>query len=185
MRIALSLFMAACMTETVVLTGIPEDPILAETDDEQERATQARQADPSPYQKPAGVFIDVHHLGMREYTTSRPELLAQMGALQQTTTLPGDNGTEYIFERGSLRVADDQIYMLHVPLPAPSRRPDALQTLGFPPYGNRYLSTHQEYRINNEWGFRRIRMYRVDQESELVDAVEVWRWIPGENALRR
>jgi len=185
MRLTLYVFIVACGTDTVVLTGIPEEHSIEHSANEQPLQIDGQTSVGNQYQKPAGIFIDAHHLGNREYSKSRPELLEQFGSLKQSTELPGDNGTEYEFERGSLRVADDQIYMIHIPLPAPSRRTLALQQLGFPPFGDRYLSTHQEYRINNEWGYRRIRLYRVEQESELVNAVEIWRWIPGENAQRR
>ena len=75
--------------------------------------------------------------------------------------------------------------MLSVPLPEPLRRTDALELLGFPPQVDDTIVLHREYRLNHEWGFRRIRMMRLGQDNELVDKVEAWRWVPGERSSRR
>ena len=75
--------------------------------------------------------------------------------------------------------------MIQVPLPEPLRRSEALQSLGFPLFADRYLTFHREYRLNHQWEFRRIRLKREAPESEFITEVEAWRWIPGEHTRNR
>ena len=44
---------------------------------------------------------------------------------------------------------------------------------------------HREFRLNYEWDHRRIRLKRVDRDSELVKEVEAWKWVPGATGSRR
>ena len=108
-----------------------------------------------------------------------------VGQLAESIELPGDNGTELRFVRGAVRVVDDRVYMVRVPLPEPVRRGAALEAVGLLSSTGKYLILHREFRLNNERGFRRIRMRRLDRDSELVTEVEAWRWIPGERGSGR
>ncbi len=177
-----------CQEPEPVLPGIPPEALLAGTSSAEERREQLTEDPPQEiapaYTRAPGVYLDVHYLGGRSFQESRQEVLEQLGALLSSRALHNE-GTEMTFERGIIRVSDEQIYMISVPLPEPLRRSEALQLLGFPPYVDRYITLHREYRLNHEWGFRRIRMKRQDRDSELVTNVEAWRWIPGEHAQHR
>lgn len=176
--------LAACNQQQVVLQGVPPEPLLQD----QPNAAESTEARPGPsevYVRPQGVHVDVEHLGGRSFREFRDVLADQLGTLQQTTQLPGGDGVEYRFERGTVRVLDDDIYMLLVPLPEPLRRTDALVLLGFPAQVDRYLTLHREYRLNNELGFRRIRLKRQSRDSELVTEVEAWVEVPGESPTVR
>jgi hypothetical protein len=186
------LLSVGCDGPEPVLQGVPPAPLLAEPAEEaaaapaaSERPPDPRSANPEYYRKADHVWVDVLYLGGREWQTVRGEASNQLGALLETADLPGDLGTELRFARGSVRVSDDRIYMIKVPLPEPMRRGSALEAIGFPTYTGDYLVLHREYRLNNERGFRRIRMKRLDRTTELVTEVEAWRWIPGEHGARR
>jgi hypothetical protein len=84
------------------------------------------------------------------------------------------------FIHGTIRVVDGRIYMIRVPLLRPMRRTEALEEAGFPPYSSGVIRSHREFRINHEWGFRRIRLRRAGPDDELVVQLEAWRWLPKE-----
>ncbi len=170
----------ACGTGEPVLVGIPSEPLL------ETPATVAEEAaEPVPYARPENVWVDVRHLCGRSYTSSRGEIGLQLGELQSSNELKPSEGRELQMTRGTLRVHDDRVYMMRIPLPEPMRRTDALIALGFPTQTPRYITIHREYRLNHAWGFRRVRLRRLDRLSELVTEVEVWRWMPGEHSGRR
>ena len=127
------------------------------------------------------MLIDVHPQGGQSYREARDVVVEQLGELQSADELAGDNGRLMRFENGAVQVVDDEIVMLRIPLPSPMRRSEALEALGFPPYVGRYITLHREYRLNHEWGFRRIRMSRESRSSELVTQVEAWFRVPGES----
>ena len=183
LRLLLALLgsLGACGGPEPVLSGIPDEAILAQ-DASSDLPTEETA---SRYARPAGVYIDVRHLGGRSFQGSRDVISEQLGPLLESQSLAGDDGRELRFERATVRVAEDLIYMLRVPLPEPLRRTDALELLGFPPQVDDTIVLHREYRLNHEWGFRRIRMMRLGQDNELVDQVEAWRWVPGERSSRR
>jgi hypothetical protein len=177
-----------CREEAPVLTGIPEEALLEGTASAAQRREQLSEDHPSQeqttYQIPDGVYLDVSHVTSRPFRESRDEIGNQLGELVSTRTLH-DGVTEMTFQRAVIRLADDQIFMIRVPLPEPLRRSESLQLLGFPLFVDRYLTFHREFRLNHEWGFRRIRLMRLEPGSELITEVEAWRWIPGEHAQRR
>jgi hypothetical protein len=146
----------------------------------------ARPPDPGRvYQKPDGVFVDVHFLCGQDFERVRDQLSAQMGGMLEAVELEGKNGRELRLERGLVRVVDDRVYMIRVSLPEALRRAEALAATGFPPAVGQYITTQGEYRLNQEWGFRRVRLKRLDTRSELVTQVEAWRWKPNEHSGRR
>lgn len=180
----LALGLGGCQREEVVLQGVPAQPLLQErrgADEQQSALAEPSAVDPAAgYALREGVYVDVQALGGRSLRAWRDVLGEQLGALRSTTELPGADGVEMSFERGTIRVADDRVYMLRVPLPEPLRRTDALERLGFPGIADRYVILHREYRLNNEFGFRRIRMKRQGADNELVTEVEAWERVPGE-----
>lgn len=180
--------LSGCRQETPVLTGIPEEALLEGTASAAERRDQLTEdlpeVDTTPYAIPEGVYVDVSRLTSRPFRDSRDEIGDQLGELVSTRTLH-DGVTEMTFERAVVRMSDDRIFMIRVPLPEPMRRSESLQLLGFPLFVDRYLSFHREFRLNHEWDFRRIRLKREAPGSEMITEIEAWRWIPGEHAQRR
>lgn len=162
-----------------MLPGIPE--VVIEPGPSQAPAPEA----PKVYERPAGVMVDVQYLCGHPLSEVRAEVLAQMGALLQSTNLPPGRGEELEMERGIIRALDDRIYMLRIPLPEPMRRADVLRLIGLPPQVGETIQTHREYRLNHERGIRRIRMMRQSRRNELVTEVEIWQFIPGEHVGRR
>ena len=187
----LALTAPACSGEEPVLQGVPEAPLLTEQGvdgaDEAtpERPVARRSANPELYERPEEIYIDVNWMGGRSYREARAVVTEQLGALQDTRDLGETKGQELQFERGRLRLAGDQIYFVYVPLPQPTRWGLALYDTGFSSPVTKVLETHRAYRFNNERGFRRIRLTRLDNASEFVTAVEAWKWIPGEHSNRR
>ena len=182
------LLLAACGSDEPVLTAVPEPGAASTTDptpgepllSEKTGTTPAPEA-PQPYRKADGVLVDVRYLGGKVYGEVRDVVADQLGALQSSQDLPGDNGRQMVFERGELRLVEDRIIRVRVPLEPALRRADALQATGFPNAVGHYITLHREYRLNHEWGFRRIRMMRENGTSELVTAVDAWLRVPGEH----
>ncbi|MCK6505107.1 hypothetical protein L6R53_17195 [Myxococcota bacterium] len=179
-RLLLTLLLIACGPEEPVLQGVPAEPMLAGQPAAADLAGGTASDPTRPYARREGVVVDVHYLGGRSYTEHRDALADQLGALREVVDLPAGAGQRLDFERGTAQVLDDRIYMLRVPLPEPMRRSQALEVLGFPPYVGRYVTLHREYRLNNAWEFRRIRLRRASAEDELVTEVEAWHHVPGE-----
>ena len=145
------------------------------------RQRQALRASPenliATYKKPEGVYVDARYFGGRNYEMVRDQLVAQLGALQDSEDLQWQ-GQEMTFELGSVRVKDGEIYMIEIPLPEELRRTDALAVLGFPPAARDYTDLTHEYRLNNAWGFRRIRFLKVAPGSEMIRTVQLWKSEP-------
>lgn len=169
----------ACLVEERVLPGVPEEALL------QAQASPG-QADETPqvYERSAAVQVDVRFLGGRPLAETRDIVAQQLGPLIETQPLPEGDGDEMRFQGGTLRVLDGRTYMLRVRFDPPLRRTDALIATGFPPQADRYVVLHREYRLNNAWGFRRIRMRRDSPDNELVTELEAWTDVPGEIAPR-
>jgi hypothetical protein len=186
---ALPCLLVACACGEPVLQGVPEQRLLAEPaaapDDDAPVDAAARSANPELYEKPDHIYVDANWIGGRSFREARGIVQQQLGSLQATEALPSSKGDELRFERGTLRVLDDRIYYVLVPLPEPSRRDLALADLGFQPVVGEWLATHRAYRLNHERGYRRLRLLRLDAEGEFVTAVEAWKWIPGEHGARR
>jgi hypothetical protein len=66
--------------------------------------------------------------------------------------------------------------MVEVPLPEPMRRSDAMAVLGLPPPTREYQAFSMEFRLLNQWGFRRIRFIRVEPGSEDIAKVQAWKF---------
>ncbi|NOY24793.1 MAG: hypothetical protein GXP62_02880 [Oligoflexia bacterium] len=173
----------ACGRPEPVLTGIPAQPLLSGDNTSSTERSDINSdgiATANSYHRRDGVDIDVHHLGGASFSQNRDLLTEQLGNLKSVRELPGEGGQELTFDRAVVMVSDDQIYMLRVPLTKPLRRSQALERLGFPPYVGRYVTLHREYRLNNTWGFRRIRMMRSSPTDEMIVEVEAWQHVPGQ-----
>jgi hypothetical protein len=127
------------------------------------------------YTKAEGVYVDAFFLGGRRYDAVRAEIEHQLGALVEER--PGEGKiVELLFERGTLRLHDGAVHMVEVPLPEPVRRTEALGLLGFPPAVQEYKSFALEFRLLNERGFRRIRLFRQERGSEDIVRVQAWKF---------
>lgn len=172
---------SACGGDEPVLSGVSANAPPLDAPGSDAAAEGEAPAEAGTYRKPDGVYIDARHLGGKRYQEVRDEVADQLGALQSSQDLPGDNGRELVFERGTLRLLDDQIILVDVELPTPLRRTEALAALGFPPATGRYLTLHREFRLNHVWGFRRLRMMRENRHSEDVVRVAAWYRVPGDD----
>lgn len=172
-------WLLACGSGTPVVQGVkpPQsvEEVTAKRKEQELRATPENLV--ASYQKAEGVYIDLRFFGGKGYNESREQIGAQFGALLSEKDL-GPQGTEMSFERGILRIKDGKIYMMEVPLPEPLRRTEALGVLGFPPATREYLDTTLEFRLNNAWGFRRIRFLKAERNGEEIAKVQAWKEDP-------
>lgn len=174
----LLLLALGCSGDEPVVSGVPQ-PTTAEAVREEREEREAR-ASPkyveASYQKPEGVLIDVRYLGGRDYQAVRGEVAEQLGGLVESVELPEGQGKELRFERATVRVVDGAIYMFDVALDPPVRRDQALVKLGFPDsIPKEYTVLPREFRATHVWGFRRLRFFRVEQGSELIERVQAWK----------
>ena len=165
--------------------GVPESPLLNPDGDPGLQLEAPESNTPQTYEKASNVLVDAHFLGGRSFRNTRGEISEQLGALVTTKTLPAGRGDELQFARGTIRVVEDRIAMIRVPLTEPMRRSQALESTGFPIMVDTWTTTHREYRLNHEWGFRFMRLKRLGPDSEFVTEVEAWKWRPREHSLRR
>lgn len=169
------LYLTIACSEEPVLQAIDTPQILEAVPSADQRLQEKKE---QPYSKRDGVYVDVLYLGGLDWDNQQLALNTQLGELQQRTELPMQQGIEYVYDRGTIYVYDGRIYRMDVPLPEHMRRSNALQLLGFPEYVDKYLITHREYILENEWNFRRIRMMRESKENELVTLVSAWKFNP-------
>ncbi len=179
--LAAALWIASACDAEPVLPGVPGERVVQERAPQPEAPSEA----PRGYERPEGVLVDVQHLTSRPLREIKTEVIAQLGALVGQAPLEPGRGEELQLERGAVRVLDERIYYIAFPLPSPVRRADVLRLIGLPPQVGETIQTHREYRLNHERGLRRILMRRQDRRNELVVAVEVWKWLPGEHVNRR
>jgi hypothetical protein len=174
----LFLLIFACRESSPVLQGIEEPEILNDiTSASQNRTVEKK---PKVYQKADGVYIDVFYLGGRSFSETRGILAEQFGDLTESMELPMNNGMKYQFEKGHIQVLEDEIYLIKVPLPEVMRRSQTFQIFGFPEQIDKYMITHKEYRVENQWEFRRFRLRRDSEKNEFVTHFEAWKWVPNE-----
>ena len=107
-----------------------------------------------------------------------------MGGFVSKHTLSPKDGERRVYERGEVRVVDDEIYMIRFTLPESMRRNKALQAAGFLEQIDEYIITHKEYKAVHQYEFVRIRMLREDKETEMVNIFEAWKWLPVDRASR-
>ncbi len=178
----IGMFLLGCNSNEAILTGVPEEPLLGDEASDRE-IRQNRKQTPKKikeYQKKDNVLVDIHHLSGKTFSAVQGQLQEQLGPLYSTHPLPRKDGERRVYEKGEIRMEDDQIYMIKFELPYPMRRAEALSKAGFPSQVDKYISTHKEYQLTNEWGFRRVRMKRQSKTSELVTYFEAWKWVPNE-----
>ena len=172
----LFLALIGCDPPEPVLSGIPEGPLLTETPEAATRSTP----EPEPYVKPTNVHVDIRYLRGQPFTSIRADLLDQLGSQLRVRKLDALRGKEIQYARGRVRVLNGIVYMMSVPLNQPMYRRVAFESTGFPAFTGSVIQLSGEYRINNQWDFRRIRMERVERDAEMVNRVEAWRWLPRE-----
>lgn len=159
-----TLGLAACAAEEPILSGL--------------RPTPDAQAPGAPYVRPDHVLVDVSYLGGRSWEEARDVVDEQLGAITERVELDPRDGVEIRLERGAVRVKDGQIYLITVNLPRPTRRAAALHSVNLPPQIDSWFSLRDELRARWEAGFERIRLGRVEPESEMIVWVEVMKWSP-------
>ena len=178
----LVLTLAGCPAEEPVVKAVVSPKTAEEVQARREAAegrTRPEHID-ATYQKVEGVYIDARYFGGRNYAAIRGEIEAQLGAVAEERDL-GDQGREVRFERGTLRVVGELITMIEVPLPENLRRTEALGVLGFPPAISwAEQQPTNEFRLQRQFGFRRIIFHRIQPGSELVDRVTAWHRSPGD-----
>ena len=174
----MALAILGCNPPEPVLSGIPETPLLSEKEAPAKRTAEA-QAQAS-YEKPGNVYVDIRYLCGQPFNAVRAELSDQLGTKQNERQLDALRGREIQYTRGRIRVADGIVYMVTIHLLEPMYRRVAFEKTGFPPFTGALIRLSNEYRINNEWDFRRIRLTRSGRDAEKVNEVQVWRWLPKE-----
>jgi hypothetical protein len=172
----ISLAWLACDPPEPVISGIPSEPLLSEAT--KKEAAPART--PKPYSKPDGVYVDVRQLCGKRLEAIREHIHEQLGTQQNIRDLDARSGREIQYTRGRIRVLNGVVYMMSIPLIEPMYRREALQKTGFPAQTSSVLSYSGEFRINNQWDFRRIRLKRTERDAETISDVDVWRWLPRE-----
>ncbi len=170
-------YLFACGTPEPVLRAVEPTPA-AEAVAERRQEAELR-ATPEVidvrYVKPEGVYVDVRYLAGRQWRSVRAEVEEQLGAVVEEREGAG-GGQEVLLERGTIRLHDERIQMVEVPLPEPMRRSDAMAVLGLPPPTREYQAFSMEFRLLNQWGFRRIRFIRVEPGSEDIAKVQAWKF---------
>lgn len=169
--IILPIIAFSCRSSEPIIQAVDEKPAIREEVIPQKKSIDTQKSN---------ILVDVFYLGGRSYTTSQGRITEQMGLFQEMIALPMGQGTKYIFEKGHIRVLDDEIYMIHVKLPNPKRRSETFQLMGFPEQIDNYIITHREYIVKHEWEFKRFRLFRDAKDNELVTAFEAWKWDPSD-----
>lgn len=75
---------------------------------------------------------------------------------------------------------EGRIYRLHKRLAHPMDLPTALGTSGFPLDIGRPINAARELRWNRAFSMRRIQLFKNEKDPRLVDAIEVYRFLPRE-----
>jgi len=166
----------ACDPPEPVISGIPSQPLLSAPEEEAPKKPKVSK----PYVKPQDTYVDVRHLCGQRLESVRDHIHDQLGRRQNTRDLGEVLGREIQYTRGRIRVLDGVVYMMSIPLIEPMYRRQALQQTGFPAQTSNVLSYSGEFRINNQWDFRRIRLRRSQRDAETISEVDVWRWLPRE-----
>ena len=175
----------SCRDQEPVLVGIPPTPILSQAQSaKQKRSTPTPTVEVQHYKKPEAVIVDVQAFGGASFTEVQPYLAEQLGGFVSKHTLSPKDGERRVYERGEVRVVDDEIYMIRFTLPESMRRNKALQAAGFLEQIDEYIITHKEYKALHQYEFVRIRMLREDKETEMVTVFEAWKWLPVDRASR-
>lgn len=152
----------------------PDEPILVGVPVETEASNDEVQA----YVRSEGVYVDIQYLGGRNYDEVRGEVSIQLGDAKEVNDLGVLDGTEYVLERGRVKVVDDTIYLIHVDLPRPMRQTTALYSTGLPADIDRPYNLTNEVRLRWHGGFDRVRLGRESREGDMVIWVEALKFDP-------
>ena len=156
--------MLSCRSDDPVLTGIEQTP------SESEQSLH--------YEKPEGTFVDVMYLGGASWDRVRGEVVDQLGDIQEVNDLGVLDGTEYVLERGRVKVKEGEIYLVHVDLQRPTRPASALAACNLPTTADNPFKLTHEIRYRWHAGFDRIRLGRSGREEEMVIWVEALKFDP-------
>jgi hypothetical protein len=154
----------ACRSDAPVLTGIAVES----SEDE----------DALHYQKPEGVYVDLAYLGGARWDRVRGEVTEQLGDILEVNDLGVLDGTEYVLERGRVKVKAGEIYLVHVDLPRPTRPGSALATCNLPTTADNPFRLTHEIRYRWHAGFDRIRLGREERDEDMVIWVEALKFDP-------
>lgn len=171
--IALLTTLLACTDDAPILSGVGETDV-----------ARVEAVDVAPYETPEGVVVDAPYLAGRSWEQVRDVVSAQLGDIQEVRALDPRDGTEYVLERGRVRVHDGQVYLVYLELPRATRRSSALLQTGFPPQADRWFELHDEFRLRWHAGFERLRMGRDEENPEMVIWVEALLRSPRNNRGR-
>ena len=152
----------------------PSEPILPGVPVEADEAEAADAA----YTRAEGVYVDVLYLGGRSWDEVRGEASIQLGDIQEVNDLGVLDGTEYVMERGRVKVKDGTIYLIHVDLPRPMRQAAALYAVGLPGDIDRPYNLTSEVRLRWHSGFDRVRLGREGRDTDMVIWVEALKFDP-------
>lgn len=165
-------FLACTSTDEPVVRAIPGEtkPVTAE-EIAQKREADAIRTSPRNlevnYQKPNGVYVDVHFLGGRQLDNVAHVIVDQLGAGQGVEDLL-EGKREHRYERGTLTTVGGTIMVIDLPLPEPMRRSEAMVAAGFSSLVDKYLSFSREFRVTQFMDYRRIVLHRAEPGSEYV-----------------
>ncbi|HJN78300.1 MAG TPA: hypothetical protein QGF58_30585 [Myxococcota bacterium] len=152
----------------------PSEPILPGVPVVDEESVEFETA----YERKEGVYVDIQFLGGRSFDEVRGEVSIQLGDIQEVNDLGVMDGTEYVMERGRVKVKDGTIYLVHVDLPRAMRQGPALHATGLPSDIDRPYNLTNEVRLRWHSGFDRIRMGREVREGDMVIWVEALKFDP-------
>ncbi len=164
------------MLLVLLLSCDPKEPVLSGLAPPTDLAPGEEQLE--PYSKGEGVFVDLQYLAGKGWEEARDEVSVQMGDILSIEDLDPRDGREIRLAHGFTRTKEGRIYLVHVALPRAMRRTAALSATGLPPQASDWHAFTHEYRLRWHSGFDRIRMGRIEGESQMVSWVEALRFDP-------
>ena len=159
------LLLLACEPTEPVLSGVAPPEV------------QHEPIDGDFYVKAEGVYVDAQYIAGKSWGLVRDEVNAQMGDVAEVKDL-GRDGRQITLERGHIKESEGTVYLVHVTLPRPMRRTAALHATGLPPQADDWHAFTHEYRLRWHGNFDRIRMGRLEADSDMVAWVEAKRYDP-------
>ncbi len=139
-----------------------------------------REARARGYVKREGLHIDMPYLAGRYFADIPASVVEdQLGEVMIREELPGDED-HIVCARAELWLHEGRIYKIHKRLAHPMDLPTALGTSGFPLDIGTPIDATRELRWNRAFSMRRIKLFKNDADPRLLDAIEVYRFLPRE-----
>lgn len=170
------IFVLAC-TSAPVVQVVDDTTLLSSVLSAEEQRTELKSSNQA-YTKAENVQVDVAYLIGRLHNDVALTLSEQLGPLEQKLVLDMDMGSKMIHRDGTVSVYRGEIYELTVKFEPALRRGEALESIGFPPYADRYLKTHREFRLENVFECKRFRFIRAEKHSQEIAEIKVMKWSP-------